>query len=184
MIESGIYAEGHEPDEIPEACNLDTIYSALPAPRASLSPSRFSESAFKGFKRANARAPGETRAMSEVFTIIEGHWRRKYNSDGLEHPFNRLESLSEYLPKAEADVYDGALLQQVDPRVRKDLGRYILPCNDTSRPVAPNFFIEGKSASGRADVAKLQACHDGAVGSRAIHSLETTKPTSRDTIAI
>ena len=113
--------------------------------------------------------------MNDVFTIIEGQGRHKYHSDGPDHPFNNLEPLSEYLPRAQPDVYDGALPQHVDPRVRKDLGRYIVPCNDTSRPVAPNFFIEGKSARGRADVAKLQACHGGAVGSRGIHSLENYK---------
>ena len=51
-------------------------------------------------------------------------------------------------------------------------GRIVVPCNDSSRPAVPNFFVEGKSASARPDVAKLQACHDGAVGARAMYTLE------------
>ena len=35
-----------------------------------------------------------------------------------------------------------------------------------------NFFPEGKGEGGRADVAQRQACHDGAAGARAMHSLQ------------
>jgi hypothetical protein len=54
-----------------------------------------------------------------------------------------------------------------------DLGKYIIPSSsDTSRPAVPNYFLEGKSAKGRADVAVLQACYDGAVRARAMHQLQ------------
>ncbi|KAM3497510.1 hypothetical protein MY10362_009142 [Beauveria mimosiformis] len=39
--------------------------------------------------------------------------------------------------------------------------------------MAPNFFIEAKAPRGGADVAKRQACLDGAIGARAMHSLRT-----------
>ncbi|KEF53887.1 uncharacterized protein A1O9_10289 [Exophiala aquamarina CBS 119918] len=45
----------------------------------------------------------------------------------------------------------------------------------TTRPAAPNFFVEGKSAQGRADVAKRQALIDGAMGARAMHQLQNYK---------
>jgi len=64
------------------------------------------------------------------------------------------------------------LPQQIDRGVRCDLGKQIVPCNNTSLPAAPNFFVEGKSEGGRADVAKRQACHDGAIGARAMYSLQ------------
>jgi hypothetical protein len=38
--------------------------------------------------------------------------------------------------------------------------------------VAPNFFLAAKAPSGGADVLKRQACHDGAVGARAMHKLQ------------
>ena len=51
--------------------------------------------------------------------------------------------------------------------------QHIIPSKaDTSRLAAPIFFVEGKSAQTRADVAKRQALIDGAMGARAIHSLQ------------
>ena len=172
LIDGGIYPEGYELDDTNEARNLDAIHEALPVPRASLSPSRFSDGAFKEFRRTNDRAAGETRVIADVLTIIEGKGRHKHHNGGPDHPFNHLQPFTKYLPIAKPDTYDGALPAQIDRRVRRDLGRHIVPCNDSSRPAAPNFFIEGKSASGRADVAKLQACHDGAIGERAMDSLQ------------
>ena len=40
------------------------------------------------------------------------------------------------------------------------------------KPMAPNFFVEGKGPDGSAAVATRQARYDGAVGSRAMHSLQ------------
>ncbi|KAE8453668.1 hypothetical protein EG329_009179 [Mollisiaceae sp. DMI_Dod_QoI] len=40
-------------------------------------------------------------------------------------------------------------------------------------PVAPNFFLEAKRPSGGADVAKRQACYDGAIEARAMHQLQS-----------
>ena len=103
-------------------------------------------------------------------SLIAGESRKQHNylSDRL---FNNLEPLADDLPKPNPDLYDGALPQQIDRGVRCDLGKQIVPCNNTSLPAAPNFFVEGKSEGGRADVAKRQACHDGAIGARAMHSL-------------
>ena len=57
-------------------------------------------------------------------------------------------------------------------KVHRDLGEHIVPCNNTSLPAAPNFSLEERSEGGRADVAKRQACHDGAVSARVVHSLQ------------
>ena len=175
MIDSGIYPKGYVPYDRQSAAepnNLDAITRALLVPRASLSPSRFSESAFREFERANDRAMSEARVMAEVFSIIEGKGRHKYYSDGPNHPFNHLDSLGEDLPIPTPDSYDGVVPTQIHRQVRKDLGKHIVPCNDTSRPAAPNFYLEGKSADANPSKAKLQACHDGAVGARAMHSLQ------------
>ena len=175
LIDCGIYPAGYEPhdNDLPDKPgNFNAIRQALPVSRASLSPSRFTESSFEEFVGANDRALGETSVMANVFTIIEGEGRREYFSDGPDHPFNHLEPFGKYLPAPKPDIYDGVRPEVIDLRVRQDLGQRILPCNDSSRPAAPNFFVEGKSQSGRADVAKLQATHDGAVGSRVIDRLE------------
>lgn len=40
------------------------------------------------------------------------------------------------------------------------------------KPLAPSFFMEVKGPDGSAAVATRQARYDGALGSRAIHSLQ------------
>ena len=168
MIDGGIFP--HSRNSKPT--NIDTVRAHLQICRASLSPSRFDDAKFEDFTDLNERALSESQAMTNVFTIIEGDGRYNHYSDGPNHPFNHLEPLAEHLPRPTPDAYDGARQEQIDWRVRQRLGRHIVPCNDSSRPAVPNFFVEGKSASARPDVAKLQACHDGAVGARAMHSLE------------
>jgi hypothetical protein len=90
-------------------------------------------------------------------------------------PFGHLEPVDEDLVKPVPDLYYGAKPEQIDWRVRDELGKYIVPSSDTSLPAVPNYFLEGKSAKGRADVAVRQACYDGAVGARAMHQLQNYK---------
>ncbi|KAF2214175.1 hypothetical protein CERZMDRAFT_83547 [Cercospora zeae-maydis SCOH1-5] len=78
------------------------------------------------------------------------------------------------------DIYYGAKPSQLDRRVRRDLAGYIVPSGRSDLPAAPNFFLEGKSAAGRADVAQNQAMYDGAVGARAMLQLQNYgQPTPR-----
>src|SRR5207244_1437638 len=53
------------------------------------------------------------------------------------------------------------------------LGPFIIPTKHPRAPVVPNFFIEAKAPKGGADVAKRQACYDGALGARAMHKLQS-----------
>jgi hypothetical protein len=177
LIDGGIYPEGYEPDDAQtptEPGNMDALQSAMRASRPSLSPSQFTDSAFKEFRKKATRAGDEANARADIMSIIAGEARsqHRYASDRL---FNHLEPMADDLPIPKPDLYDGALPQQIDRRVRDDLGKQIIPCNKTSLPAAPNFFLEGKSEGGRADVAKLQACHDGAIGARAMHSIQNYK---------
>ncbi|ETN42302.1 uncharacterized protein HMPREF1541_04243 [Cyphellophora europaea CBS 101466] len=171
MIDRGIYP--HNRGSKPE--NLESTRDYLARSRASLSPSKFRDEDFEEFTELCERASGETSARADVIAIIEGNGRKKYRH-GADHVFNNLDPLDDpldsKLPKPKPDHYDGALPQDIDHRVRRDLTKHIVPCNNTAWPAAPNFFLEAKGDSGRADVLKRQACHDGAVGARAIHSLE------------
>ena len=47
-----------------------------------------------------------------------------------------------------------------------------MPSRKINNPAALNFFLEGKSAAGRVDMAKRQACYDGAIGARAMYGLQ------------
>ena len=42
---------------------------------------------------------------------------------------------------------------------------------DITRPAVPHFFLDEKSAQGRADMAMRQALYGGAVGAQAMHTL-------------
>ena len=177
LIDSGIYPDGYEPDAMStplEPNNFEDLRSALRAPRASLSPTRFTHTDFLEFKRMAKRVRDEATARAEVISIIAGD-SGKQNHRASDRLFNHLTPFSDNLPQAKPDLYDGAFPQKIDRRVRSDLGNHIVPCNKTSLPAAPNFFLEGKSNEGRADVALRQACHDGAIGARAMHSLQNYK---------
>ncbi|KAH8709222.1 hypothetical protein HC256_009145 [Beauveria bassiana] len=70
------------------------------------------------------------------------------------------------------DLYDGIDPDNVGKAVRQDLNKTIIPTTHSTAPVVPNFFLEAKAPRGGADVAKRQACLDGALGARAIHTLQ------------
>ncbi|RSL70708.1 hypothetical protein CEP51_012152 [Fusarium floridanum] len=55
---------------------------------------------------------------------------------------------------------------------RNELAGHIVPSTIVNKPIAPNFFLEVKGPQDPAVVVTLQARYDGAVGSRAMHSLQ------------
>ncbi|KAK5044695.1 hypothetical protein LTR84_010587 [Exophiala bonariae] len=177
LIDTGIYPNLYEhPDGrlSQKPANLSEIQAAQRVSRASLSPSRFTDDDFEAFQRANAKASAETTGMYNVLPFIAGNEATHRLEMGL--PFGNLKPFDNDLSDPRPDVYHGAALSTIHPRVRADLGPYIIPSTvDLTRPAAPNFFVEGKSAQGRADVAKRQALIDGAMGARAIHQLQNYK---------
>lgn len=71
------------------------------------------------------------------------------------------------------DLYDGLYPKDVNKTVRQDLNKTIIPITHGRALAVPNFFVEAKAPRGGADVVKRQACLDGAIGARAMHSLQT-----------
>ncbi|KAK5214905.1 hypothetical protein LTR72_011999, partial [Exophiala xenobiotica] len=177
LIDNGIYPSLYKhPDGHPsqKPVNLSDIKAALPIARASLSPSRFTAEDFEAFQQANEDASGETTALYKVLPFIAGDERNHRCEMGL--PLSNLKPFDKDLSEPKPDVYHGAAPSSIHPRVRADLGPYIIPSKaDTSRPAAPNFFVEGKSTQGRPNVAKRQVLIDGAIGARAIHELQNYK---------
>ena len=174
LIDNGIYPEGYDyPNdrETPEPSNLEEFYQRLAQPRPSLSPSRFTASDFKNFKQKNSRVISEGKVMRTVFSTIAGNADIPNEGDLV---FTQLESVTNGVTvNAKPDFYDGALPEDIDQRVREDLRPYIVPSRHQHAPAAPNFFTEAKPPKGGADVAKRQACYDGALGARAMHKLQT-----------
>ncbi|MCJ1248804.1 serine/threonine protein kinase [Trapelia coarctata] len=174
LVDHGIYPEGYEYPNgrpTPEPSNLNQIHQRLATARPSLSPSRFTESDFRKFKLDNARVISEPKVKSRIIPDLYGNTERPPEEDLL---FNNFSSMTNGATvDAKPDFYDGARIEDIDKRVRKDLGAFIIPTKHQNAPVAPNFFLEAKAPSGGADVGKRQACYDGALGARAIHHLQS-----------
>ncbi|KAI1271437.1 hypothetical protein F5Y07DRAFT_404413 [Xylaria sp. FL0933] len=172
LNDNGIYLPqyrlpgNHRP---PKPQNIGELLVGLSASRASLSPSRFDESVFEDFQQKNeSRSQGTV--MRNVVPIIAGS--ADIPNEG-HLPFTNLESLTnETTVKPVPDYFDGARMQDVLTQVRHDLNKTIIPTKHADVPVAPNFFLEAKAPRGGADVARRQACHDGAYGAHAMHSLQ------------
>src|SRR5690348_17087281 len=49
----------------------------------------------------------------------------------------------------------------------------IIPSTELDQLMAPNFFLEVEESDGTQAVAARQACYDGALGARAMYSLQT-----------
>lgn len=173
LIDYKIYPEGYrnrDDGEDPEPSNLESYRARLALPRASLSPSCFTLSNFKNFSKKNDLVYDEGGVMTEVFPIICG----KANILSARNvPLTNLESMTEGTTvDAKPDLYDGARLTDIDRRVQKDIGEYIIPTAHLTAPVAPNFFFEAQGPDGSTRVVKRQACYDGAIGARAMHELQ------------
>ena len=172
LIDHNVYPDAHEhADGRPalEPGNMDQVRLDLLAPRASSpSPSPFLESAFRDFKRKN-NTISEGTVMRNAVPIIAGDIDIP-NEGNL--PFTNMESIAgEAIVKAVPDFFDGARPSAVDKRVRKDLSQLIMPTEHAGVPAVPNFYLEAKSGA-VARVAPRQALHDGAIGARAMHSLQ------------
>ena len=167
LIDVGIYPEGY--DEI-EPENMEEIMERLGQPRPSLSPSSFPREKFLDFKRVNREARTEDVVRSDVFPIIRG---RTVIPSGQNEKFNHLKPLASNISDAQPDYYNGSRPAQLHPDVRRDLGSYIIPCTDTSRPLLPNFFTELKGPDGKASEMKLQITQDLACGARGMHKMQS-----------
>lgn len=112
--------------------------------------------------------------MSElVVPIIEGKiGDAKCRSGGI--PFANLDPLTDgTLKPGNPDVYYGARPEQLSREVRDKLSGSIIPSTQRDLPMALNFFLAAKGPDGLAAVAKRQACYDGALGARGMHSLQS-----------
>ena len=176
LIDFGIYpAEYERPDGsvLPAPENFDLIMEKLRTRRKSLSPSRFSDTHFRAFKKANANAFKEKEVATSVIPHILGSVSdSRCASGGI--PFNNLEHLTDgTLKPGNPDFYRGARPEQLDRGIRNEFSRLIIPSTQDDLPVLPNFFLAAKGPDGTAAVAKRQACYDGALGARGINSLRS-----------
>ncbi|KAI8724318.1 hypothetical protein NCS52_00000600 [Fusarium sp. LHS14.1] len=175
LIDHNIFPDRYEyPDGSvpPEPENIDDICRALEQPRASLSPSLFSQDDFKKFKRTDAHATKESQVATSVMPIIGGDPGDTKCIAG-DVPFTNLEHLTDgSLVCAKPDLYYGAQPEQLHPKLRQELNNFVVPSTQSDLPIMPNNFVEIKGPDGSLSVATRQALYDGACGARGYHSVQ------------
>jgi hypothetical protein len=148
------------------------VLARLAQPRSSLSPSRFAEEDFEQFLQVDADASKEKQITENVIPFIEGKIPdNKCIGGGI--PFRNLDHLTDgTLVPGNPDRYHGARPEQLNRQIRIELNDQIVPSTQHDLPIVPNFFLAAKGPDGSASVAKRQACYDGALGARGVHSLQ------------
>ncbi|OJK03601.1 hypothetical protein ASPACDRAFT_49718 [Aspergillus aculeatus ATCC 16872] len=176
LLQNGIYMpfsrypDGSRPSK---PGNFAEITRRIQAPRLSsaLPKSTTLDQEYEDFLELNDDAADEQVVITEVLPALEGKHRARSQVAG-GHPFKNLIPLTDgTLASAKPDLYHGARPNQLAPAIQKQLHKQILPSSQSNRPVAPNFFIEAKGQYGTARAATRQACYDGALGARAMHTL-------------
>ncbi|KAF3768323.1 hypothetical protein M406DRAFT_240293, partial [Cryphonectria parasitica EP155] len=152
--------------------NLEEVKVALMAPRLSLSLSCFSDNAFETFYETNAQAKDKDDVYKYVLPTITSSRKDNYSFTA-NIAFGNLAPLTDgTIVAAKPDIALGALPEQLNSTIRSELQHYIIPSTSTDRLIAPNFFLEAKGPHGSAAVMMRQARYNGAIGTRAMHSLQ------------
>ncbi|KAF2457425.1 hypothetical protein BDY21DRAFT_343813 [Lineolata rhizophorae] len=166
------YPDGHRP---PLSPNWGAANQRLAQYRASLSPSTFSEEKYQEFVEADADAFNEDEIKDSVLPAMLNAMGA---SSGARKNvlFTSIEPITDGITQAKPHYYYGARPEQIhkkirDPDVPDNLISHIIPSNNDHLPAAPNFFMKAKGPAGSAAEARRQACHDGAIGARAMQSL-------------
>lgn len=165
--------ESPDGEEAPEPENKDEIVEVLKRRRRSLSPSRFTQTDFKRFKRANANAKGVSQVMANVVPVLEGG-AVDSSCAARDVRFSNLQHLTDgTLTCAKPDLYYGSRPEKLEPAIRQELTNLVVPSKQHALPVAPNHFLEASGMSGSLAVATRQVTYDTALGSRGLHALQT-----------
>lgn len=178
LIQHGVYPCGykHRDGSVPaKPDNWKEIKQILVQRRPSLSPSKFTDEEYERFFQDDVDASKEKDVSVSVIPMIEGNIAdKKCHSGGI--PFGNLNPLinsAVKLTSANPDVYYGASLEQLSQKAVDELGGRIIPSTQHDLPILPNFFLEVKGPDGSLAVAGRQACYVGALGARAVHSLQS-----------
>ncbi|KAL9108683.1 MAG: hypothetical protein Q9227_006629 [Pyrenula ochraceoflavens] len=155
--------------------NLQEIQDYSAQPNATMSSSQFGAAAFENFTAQCERAAHEPSGIASIIPIIAGKETFEPYHSMSDVVFNHSKKFANCIAFARPDYCDGARPDDINLHVRHELDHIIIPSKNKHYLAAPNFFFEGKSISGRNDVVKRQACHDGAIGARAMHNLQNYK---------
>lgn len=165
LVDSGISRTNRGP----RAANHQEWNEVLTRPRPSLSPSRMSDGHYDRFVNALNKVENEDEVMSHVFPPIAGDSKYPSCQNVL---LGNLDPLAPDIVTPQPDYYQGHAPEPGNRQLRQRLWKSIVPSSHEHYPFLPNFFAEAKGRDGSFHKAQLQACHDGALGARAMHRVQ------------
>ncbi|CAK7275501.1 hypothetical protein SEPCBS119000_006721 [Sporothrix epigloea] len=152
--------------------DLAEIMSAMALPLPSHSDTHFSQDAFEISKKAVAGALSKHEMIMNVLPKILGDDVSEYVT-GHRVIFGNCTPITDNTVKAaKPTIYDGVSPFKVHDYVLNELSSLIKPSDAGDKPVVPNFFVEVAGRDRSPYVAELQSRYYGAIGARAIHSLQ------------
>ena len=174
MRERGVYVPDYRFSngrDAPEPTNLEDMIEALSTRRASISSDEALQSMRKEFVACSA-GHSEAYWKQTALPLLKGN-KQGFVSDS-DVTMTNFDPLIKYdaVVRLKPDIYDGAASENVNPIVLEKLNNLIVPTRFDCKLVCPNFFMEVKRPEGVSAVLRRQAMHAGALGARAMHSLQ------------
>ncbi|KAG5980990.1 hypothetical protein E4U55_003427 [Claviceps digitariae] len=167
LANNRIFMSGRQKPE-----NMEVLRSKLASDRSSLSATLSVEELFASFTKAFKRSRSESRVMSTVIPIITGPSDIPNEQNVRFTQFRPI--VHDLVSKPQPDFFDGVdiLDLEEDIRDKPNLYPFLVPTQYLEAPIVPSFFLEVKGKVGCSSVVERQACYDGAVGTRAVHTLQ------------
>ncbi|PYH89601.1 hypothetical protein BO71DRAFT_487808, partial [Aspergillus ellipticus CBS 707.79] len=171
-----IYPDDRLPDE-PNNANAITERLDQRRPSAQLSIREFLD-----FRRIYLNATDKDQVTASVIPTLEGRVRNP-RCMGTGYTLCNLAPLTNSsISPPKPDHFHGAYPEQLNPAIRQELSKQIVPSTEAHVPLAPNFFLEVKGPGGTLAEADRQACYDGALGCRAMHALQSFGQEDKDKV--
>jgi hypothetical protein len=171
LIDGGCFPPGYmtrSNTDPPPPNNLDEIHEKLRQPRPSITTSNED---FLHFKSLSFSVTNKAEMISKILPIIRG---RESIPSGQDCRFDNLKKLAD-ISKPKPDYFNGSSPVEVPPKIRGDLGEYIVPSSNNRRPLLPNFFFELNAPNGQGLVVRRKVTRDLAYGARGMHRIQSYK---------
>ncbi|KXS97902.1 hypothetical protein AC579_402 [Pseudocercospora musae] len=168
LAENNIYES--MPDNKPD--NYDDIMRRMAQPRPSLSPSRCLDSVYQEYLAAHDTSTNESAIAEKVVAPFFAP-ASKYTS-GRNTTFSELKPITATpIPKPKPDLFIGEHRGTLHPDALKACRDTVVPTKAVHNPVLVNHTLEAKGPYGTGACARTQVTYNGAVGARAMESLQS-----------
>ena len=123
--------------------------------------------------RAEKTSGKENELSSKAIHILEGEVQNPWRVAG-KLRFTNLADLTDVrFTDGNPDYYHGSFPETLNRKVLEKLDKMIIPSKQLEYPMLPNFMLAKKGPGGSLEVAERQISHDGALGARAMHTIQS-----------